>query len=321
MEKSSDEFDKHGFLWKRISHVKDKKRRIGQKKWNFYYVHLIGGSLHYYKDAEDQEPKGTIELNKLKFDPNDNEGSTQKFCFSLKNDSFDYLFYCEEQSDWEEWTKSIIANMEKDPQPPMKKEKRKNKAQELAYRMKKGVGEKAASSHLGKKAIKSQTPDEVKDLINALKIVLEQESKSSKKPQEIEDNMFKIGIKCYFLVEGGKVKIEDLLEADRPLRQALETLIKCHNHAKYSRKVNQQLLSEKLELVQKNFLEVTEVMFKTLGPHMKTRNVDKIKETTEYLGNPQRLLTIFTDSAMDENVQILIDAAEHYTQFHFYADK
>jgi len=321
MEKSSEEFDKHGFMWKRISSVKDKKRRLGQKKWNYYYVHLIGGSLHYYNDVEDQEPKGTIELRQLKLDPNDNEGSSQRFCFSLKNDKRDYLFYLEEQSEWEEWTKSLAANMLLEPQPPMKKEKRKNKAQELAYRMKKNVGEKAASSPLGKKAIKSQTPEEVKNLINALKNVVEQETKSSKKAAEIEDNMFKIGIKCYFLVDGGKVKVEDLLEADRPLRQALETLIKCHNHAKYSRKINQNLLKEKLETVHKNFAEVSDVMVHVLGPHMKPKNVEKIKDTTDFLGNPQRLLTIFSDAAMDENLQILIDAAEHYTQFHFYADK
>lgn len=52
LDKSSmaAEFDKDGYLFKRVGEKKD--RRIGQRKWNYYYFNLIGGSLHYYEDAD-----------------------------------------------------------------------------------------------------------------------------------------------------------------------------------------------------------------------------------------------------------------------------
>jgi hypothetical protein len=47
----SEDFDKDGFLGKRFG-SKAAKRRLGKPKWKFYYINLIGGSLHYYKEAE-----------------------------------------------------------------------------------------------------------------------------------------------------------------------------------------------------------------------------------------------------------------------------
>jgi len=322
MEKSnSEEFDRDGFIWKRIG-SSTKKRRIGQKKWSYYYVNLIGGSLHYYKEVEDQEPKGTVQLNELKLFKDDNEGSSQKFCFALKNDKSDFLFYCDEEVDWKEWTEAIEKNMSKDPCSPLKKEKRKSRAQELAFKLKKNVGGKAANSIIGKKAIKSQTPEEVKNLISSLKHIIERESKSAKKASEIEENIFKIGIKAYFLIDGGRCKLDDFLDADKPLRESLETLIRCHNHAKFSRNVNTTLLREKFGSVKKNLDVTGEILTKILTPHIKKeRNIQRIKETTDYLGDADRLMLIFTDPSLDNDLQELIDAAEHYTQFHFYSEK
>lgn len=46
----SDDFDKDGYLNKRTGHSKDRPKF--SQKWKTYYVNLIGGSLHYYADAE-----------------------------------------------------------------------------------------------------------------------------------------------------------------------------------------------------------------------------------------------------------------------------
>jgi len=148
---SSEEFDKDGFMWKRTG-SSAKKRRVGQKKWKYYYINLIGGSIHYYKDFEDQDPKGTIQLKELKLIKEDIEGSSQKYCFALKNDKQDFLFYCDEENDWKEWLDAIEKSMAKDSKPPLKKDKRKTRAQELAYRLKKNTVGKAATSALGKKS-------------------------------------------------------------------------------------------------------------------------------------------------------------------------
>jgi len=134
----SEDFDKDGILWKRIGSDPNKKRKFGQKKWNLVYVNLIGGSIHYYKDEDDIEPKGTIQLADLKLNKVDNQGSSsKKFCFSMKNDKLDYLFAAEEEAEWKSWVSAIEGNLGKPAAAPLKKEKRKSRAAQLAFKAKK----------------------------------------------------------------------------------------------------------------------------------------------------------------------------------------
>jgi len=67
--------------------------------------------------------------------------------------------------------------------------------------------------------------------------------------------------------------------------------------------------------------DAAEILTKLLSPHMKPKNVQKIKDTTDYLGNADRLMQIFYDEALNDDLQELISAGEHYTQFHFYSDR
>jgi hypothetical protein len=313
----SEEFDKDGFLYKRTGTKREKKKF--HQKWKCYYINLIGGSLHYYKEVEDSEPKGSIKLRDLKLYKDEKEGSSHQWCFVLRNDSLDYLFFCEEEQEWKDWTDAIEKAMTKEASPPLKKEKRKTRAQELAFKIKKNVGGKAATSALGKKAIRAQAPEEVRNLVSSLKKIVEKES-DSKKASEIEENIFKIGVKAFFLIDGKKIKWEDLLEADKPLRHALELLIKCHDHAKFSRNPSEKILKEKLGEAHKYFAEAATILTKILSPLMKEKNVARIKATTDYVGDTDRLFKIYMDNTLNDPLQDLISAAEHYTQFHFYKE-
>jgi len=239
----SDEFDLDGYLFKRAGSTK--KNANTQKKWRLYYWNLIGGSLYYYKNAEDAEPKGSIQLANMKFSKEQLPNAGKQFTFSVKDDKRDLLLACEEESEWKEWTTAIENSVKKEPRPPLKKEKRKSRAKELAFKAKKNMVGKVGTSALGKKAIRSQAPEEVTNLVTSLKRIVEKDSGSSKKASEIEDAIFKVGIKCYFLIQGNKFTMNQLLAADQPLRQALEVLAKCHDHAKFSRNPNPKLLAEK----------------------------------------------------------------------------
>jgi hypothetical protein len=313
----SEEFDLDGYLYKRAGSTK--KNASTQKKWRLYYWNLIGGSLYYYKNAEDQEPKGTVQLSHMKFAKEQN--TNKQFSFSLKDDKRDLLLAAEEESEFNEWVTAIEKNLKKDSRPPLKKEKRKSRAKELAFKAKKNMVGKVGTSAIGKKAIRSQAPEEVTNLVAALKRIIERESGSSKKASEIEDSIFKIGIKCYFLIQANKVTMSKLLTADEPLRQALEILAKCHDHAKFSRNPNAKLLAEKFAEVHSNLDSAAAILSKLVEPHLKPKNIQLIKDTMSYLSNSDRLMKIFNDESLDEDLQELINASEHYTQFHFYADE
>jgi len=272
----SDPVDKDGFLLKRAGSTK--KSAAAQKKWNSYYFNLIQGSLYYYANPEDAEPKGKLVLGEVKFSTETPKDSKYKYTLSFRNDKQDLLLALEEEQDWKEWVAVVEANMSKGPAPPLKKEKRKTMAQELAFKMKKNVGQKAATSKLGKRAIRTQAPEEVTNLVTALKHIVERESKSSKKANEIEENIFKLGVKAYFLLNDKRITMDDLLVADKPLRSALELLAKCHDHAKYSRVPNEGLLMEKFGEVEKKMKEGGELLSKTLEPHLKPKTIQMLKE-------------------------------------------
>jgi len=316
-----DTVDKDGFLYKRSGSTK--KTASSQTKWTAYYFNLIQGSLYYYKNAEDPEPKGNFVLGEVKFIKGDSstETSGKKFTFGFKTDKVDLLLAAEEEQDWKDWIAVIESNMSKGAAPPLKKDKRKTRAQDIAFKMKKSLGTKVATSKLGKKAIRSQAPEEITNLVRALKHIVERDSRSPKKANEVEENIYKLGVKAYFLIDGGKITIEDLLDADRPLRQALELLAKCHDHAKFSRAPNQVLLLEKFKEVEKKLHEGADILAKLLEPHLKPKSLKTLRELVDYIGNSERLGKIFQDGSLDEDLQELISATEHYTQFHFYAEK
>ena len=64
--------------------------------------------------------------------------------------------------------------------------------------LKKNMASKAAGSGLGKKAIRSKAPQEIVNLLDALKHVIAKES-NMKFANKIETNLFKLGTLFLFL--------------------------------------------------------------------------------------------------------------------------
>jgi hypothetical protein len=297
------------------------KKKSTSKKWKTYYFNLIGGSLHYYKQMEDDKPKSTIELSKFSLQK---EGppieGTNYLTFILKNDSQEYLFAADDKEDFQGWLKSLEAAKSKPPSPPLTKEKKKSRVASLAQKTKKNVGGKLATSKLGKRALKANAPEEITNLVSALKTIVEKESGSKQKAVDVEKNIFKIGVKIYFIIDAGKLTLDDFLVADKPLRAALELLSKCHDHAKYSRHPKDDLLKEKLLVVEGQIKEAASILTNLLKPHLQAKNVQRIDQTVALIGTADFLFKILKESSLEEEVQELINAGEHYTGFHFYPE-
>jgi len=313
-----EEFDLDGLLFKRFGSKGTKGARFAQKKWNLYYVNLMGGALYYYKDEEADKPKGVIKLGDLQLTKNDSQGSKKKFCFSLKNQDCDFLFRTETEEEYNKWIKGIEENKAKPPKQPLSKEKKQHRAQSLALRAKKKMISKAATSSVGKKLMKSQAPEEITNLLLSFKKVVEK-TKGSKTATEMENAVLKIGIKCYFIIDDGRLKMEDLLTADKPFRTALEQFQKCYDHIRYSRNPNKKALQEKFAQVKDLLQTGGDTLKKLLEPHIKPKNLAMLSSIIDVIADADFLMSIFIDESLDEPLQELISAGEHYTQFHFYA--
>jgi hypothetical protein len=314
----SEEVDLDGFLTKRIGSSQKTKNRA--KNFRYYYFNLIGGSLHYYKDFEDAAPKGTIELKNLKLNKNVPVPELEKtFGFCLANEKNYHLLIADDEADYNEWIAKIEANLTKDARPPLTKDKKMTKMQNALRKAKANLGNKLASTSVGQGILKTSLPDEITALISALRVAAEKEL-DAKKGVEVEKSILKLSIKVYFLITGGKLSSDDLLLADKPLRTALEMLSKCHDHARYSQKVNESLLKEKLEIVQNNLYEAGAILTKVLTPHLKPKNVAMVKRLLQLIGNAPFLFKLLMDNSLIEETHELITAGDHYCQFHFYPE-
>ena len=88
----------------------------------------------------------------------------------------------------------------------------------------------AATSPLGKRAIRTKAPKEITELITAMKVLVEKESGSPKKANEIEEIIFKLGVKIFYLIQKGELSIGEVLVVDEPVRKGLDLFIRCRNH-------------------------------------------------------------------------------------------
>ena len=102
---------------------------------------------------------------------------------------------------------------------------------------------------------------------------------SPKHAEEIEQHLFKVVVKCYFLVDAKKVPVNDLLLADKPLREALSLFNKCYEHIKFTRTPHPELVKEKLKVKKKKIrISFSSSLFKSayMHTHKKKKGYSKI---------------------------------------------
>ncbi|KAL6071169.1 hypothetical protein QOT17_006408 [Balamuthia mandrillaris] len=409
----SESFDKEGYLHTRKTLLVKGKNK--QKKWSCYFFVLIGSTLYYYSDVEDQEPKGKIELkeadlvcnepasddenvaavvekskkgkekekekemvfrrrsvsnppprdtigtlssspsasyaacssasaspkaprkavvNKYKKDMErqytlflkQKQATTDKTKEEEKSCEWEFLLATKSREDWVEWVAALKANTNKEPQPPLSKEKRKAGAlRSLRQRTTKNVVGKVATSTMGKRAVKARIPPEVTNLVAAMKHIIEKESGSAKKGADIERDILKIGVKCYFALSAGNITVAQILPADQPLRKALNIFCRCQEHVSVMdldpSKVDMKKLHMRLEEVQMLARQAASVLKTCLRQYMQPKNLARIDEVVAYCANPKVLTKILLDPSLAAEVWELTNAASHYSQFHIYADE
>jgi hypothetical protein len=322
---TSEVFDKDGFINFRVGKFNKKKQLSRSRKWNYTYFNLIGGSLYYYKTIDDHLPQGMIQLSDCKITKNVEDFKPLKHCFSLTTENFEFAFSAQAEDEMNEWTEAIESNLNKPLAPPLTKDKKKGRVALLKERAKKNVVGKAATSKVGKKALRSKAPKEVMNLIAALKSIIEKDTKSTKKANEIEDNILRIGVKVYFLVSEGKLDPSQVMVAEKPMRNALALFITCRNHVfdvhqSKTRKLKEDILLAKLQQVEQLVKEGAENLIMALTNLILPRNIKRIQDTVAYIGDHQVLFRILMDRSFDSELYYLTSAAEHYSQFHFYPE-
>ncbi len=242
--------------------------------------------------------------------------SEKKFVLQLLvaegEDKSGYLASLGSQLEHTEWIAALKKNKEFEESEAPQRVKRKKES--VLNRAKKKMAGSAATSHLGKRVVKSIINEETTSLLSAMKRIVKKES-SQKKADEFEKNIIKIAVKSYLLIENKKLTGDDFLEVDAPLRESFELMIKCFNARG---RVQQQVVLDALKKVEASIKKAEHILTGLLSAHLTNKNMFRLTQTFGYLGNAEFLNKVFNDPALEGEVEKLVDAMEYYTQFHYH---
>jgi len=230
----------------------------------------------------------------------------------VKGDEALFVGACPNDKELEQWLSCIKANVSLEAaEPPTASVKKKDG---VLARVKRKTASATATSALGKKVMKTIVNDETKSLLEALKRIVKSESGSQKKADDLENNIIRIAVKSFLLVENKKLQADDFLVADKPLREAFELMVKVFNGRK---RVKPEKIQEALGKVEALLKKAEEVITNLLAPNLTSKNMLKISQAFGCIADVKFLVTVFKNEELEPDLDKLIDAMEYYTQFHY----
>jgi len=286
-----------------------------KKQWKPVYCVLLGGSLYYYKNANDPEPKGKLDLEGLNVvSPVKNEKRKTETFALQKGEELLFVGSC--SSGVQEWTKALQDSLDKEKTeaPTAGKKKLKKASKKTGGRML-DMASKTAATVLGKKPIfKLLFNEETMALLASLKKIVK-ESGGVKKAEDLERNIFKIFVKVYTLICCGVINAEEFLSADKPVREAFELLVRIYNGRD---RVKAEKISEALRKVESLFKRAEEILIQLLSPYLSTKNMLRVSLIFSSLMDIKFLETVLRDASLEADLVKLVSSMEVYTQVQYH---
>ena len=282
------------------------------------WVILAGSSMHCYKSPVEQTVLATIEVKggkveKVAGDPK----KKKKAGIMLDINGAKYDIQCAGEEDRESWLLMLQEACSKDPVPPPSKEAvEKNKKLGRGARMKKAAGGKLAASGAGKAMTRKLADEETQLLLKNLKIVIVKDS-NKKKADELENDIMKIAVKSFFLVDNKVVKGDAFLDVDAPIRKAFELIEKVWDKKE---RLSEEAANNAFKAIEGHLKQAEKVLTNILLPHLQPKSIQRIKTIFGYLASARFLKAIIMDDDLEDEVHELVQAMVRYTQVHHYKE-
>lgn len=309
--------DKQGFL--EYMNPLDKKY---SKKYKSLWWILIGGSMFAYKSPLDAAPLVTLKVQGATVtsvaEKKKSKGTRTKSYFHMRCTDLTepVQFATVNEEDRDNWVVELTAATSKDAVEAPEKQAGKRVKGGLMFRAKKSMASKTAVSSAGKGMMRRLADDDTRQLLAALKKVVSKHS-SEKRAIDIENNIIKIAVKCYLLIDNKSIASADFLQVDQPLRAAFELTSKIFDRM---HRVTDAALLEACQRVEQLYQNCEKVLENLLLPHVKSATILRLKDVFTFLSNHRFLFAIFRDESLEEEVHDLVKAMEYYTQFHYTKD-
>jgi len=241
----------------------------------------------------------------------------KKSCFNLTLGDSSYAIEGSGEEDCKQWIDEINRVKNLAPSEPPSKEAIQTKKLGRAARIKKAAGGKIAVSGAGKAISRRLADDETLQLLKNLKVVIKKDSGNQKKAEEIEDDIMKIAVKSFFLVDNKVIPGDAFLDVDGPIRKAFELIVKVWDKKDRS---TPDSLKVAFNAIEGHLHKAEQVLIKILLPHLKPKSIARIKNIFNYVGSAKFLNNIMMDPELEDEVHELVKALEYYTQFYHYKE-
>lgn len=299
-EETYDSSEEEEITFTKKGYIEMKKK----KNWKAVYCVLFGGTFYYYRSVnETSEPKGKIDLEGTTVaSPAKNEKKKNSFTIQ-RGEELLFVGSCSGAGETEQWVKAIQDSLDKEkteaPDVGGKKKTKKNWRHLF-------IG----STFFATKGIKSLINDDTRALLAALKRVVKAESNSIKKADDLEKNILSITLKSYLLLESGNIKAEDLLEADKALREAFELLVRIYNGKD---RVKPEKITAALKKVEAIFKQTEQLLEQVLSPHLTAKHMLRVSAIFSTIGEVKFLETVLNDTTLRPDLDKLVACMESYT--------
>jgi hypothetical protein len=304
--------EKVGFLIIKAGNKKTKP--IGKKE---VYCLTAGSTLHCYKSPLDVEPLSSVQLKDCVLEKLPFDAKKKKATFNLTIGDNCYLVEGAGEDDCNQWIEEFKRASALPPGEAPSKEAIHTKKLGRGARMKKAAGGKLAASGAGKAMTRRLADEETLNLLRNLKIVIKKDSGSAKKAEEIENDIMKIAIKSFFLVDNKVIPGDAFLDVDGPIRKAFELMVKVWDKKE---RTSPESLKVAFNTIEQHLKKAEQVLTKILLPHLTAKSIQRVKNIFSYVGSARFLSNIMMDNELEDEVHELVKAIEYYTQFHHYKE-
>merc|ERR1712032_819524 len=127
-----------------------------------------------------------------------------------------------------------------------------------------------------------------------MRMVVTKETGNAKKGVKMEEDIYKIGVKIYFVIEAGNLTLDQVLECDKPFREAIEIFNGCRDHVSSSTApgghLDKEEMSKRLQEAGRLGKETASQLKQMLSPFLTAKNLNRIDDVLSYWGDPDVLL-------------------------------
>jgi len=266
-----------------------KSKSFWKSGWREKHFVLSGSSLYYYEKSTTEASQGVIQLSKTKI-LGDINNEKRKYVFGLQTGEKIVLLAAKNETEFEDWTKTIQSSFNLPATPPPDRGNKHKKAKVTSQLI-----EAATNLSAVRKMIKEFVPSNTFVIMAAVKRFISH-ADSPNQAEALEIMVLQLAAKVALLYKDKKITREYLVPIIQPLHNVCDKLIDGYE-IPFAFSVSDVIIAIK---------ELQIVMDQLLKPLLPEKAMKDLSALLEYLANEELLNDFFTKKKWKETKEVCV---------------